>query len=183
MNVIFSVLFLVCTCYFLIFSPQSFLSVLSVGAEKAVTLSISLLAIYAVWLGFMQLLEECKLTDGLAKILKPLIKRLFKTNDEESIKYLSMNLSSNALGVSGAATPFGIKAAKSLEGGTHVRFSHSMLFVINATSVQLLPTTVLTLMSSYGAKNAYSIILPSLICTTFTTALGILLVMLFLKRR
>jgi spore maturation protein A len=86
------------------------------------------------------------------------------------------------LGLSGVATPFGIKAANSLKGATHARVSASMLLVVNATSIQLLPTTAMALLISYGASDPASVLLPSLLSSAFTTALGVVLVKLFIRK-
>lgn len=186
MNIIFPVLFLLCTIYFLLFQPQNFLPTLLGGAQKAATLSLSLLTVYTVWLGTLQLLEESKLTPKIAKLFRPIVKRLFQTDDEEGTRYLCMNLTANMLGISGAATPFGIKAASRLEQAQTAKsaqFAHSMLLVVNATSLQLLPTTALSLLLAHGAQNAYSVVLPSLLATAFSTALGIALTFLFIPRK
>lgn len=183
MNVIFPVLFLLGAGYFLIFQPQELLPVLLGGAQKAATLSLSLLAVYAVWLGFLQLLEECRLTEKLSKFLQPLVKFLFQTQDKQMVNDLSMNLTANMLGVSGAATPYGIRAATGLMQAPDPHFSQSMLLVVNSTSLQLLPTTALSLLLSHGAQNAYSVVLPSLLATAFSTALGVALTFLFLYRK
>jgi spore maturation protein A len=166
--------------YFLLFSPDSFLSAMLGGAQKAATLSLSLVAVYAVWMGFGALIEACGGNRSLAKKLDPVVKKLFSVSDEKTAEYITVNLSANMLGLSGVATPFGIKAANSLKGATHARVSASMFLVVNATSIQLLPTTAIALLVSFQAKNAASIILPSFLSSAFTTILGIALVKLFI---
>lgn len=182
MNSVFFILFFLSTGWFLIFSPDAFLPTLLSGAQKAASLCVFLLAVYSVWMGFMKTAEESGLHRGVAKLLRPAVKKLFLTEDEKAIGYLSMNLAANLLGVSGAATPYGIKGAKALEGGTHARVSHAMLLVINAAGIELIPTTVLSLLTAYHAQNPYSILLPTLISSVFTTGMGILLVRLFIKK-
>lgn len=151
------------------------------AAQKAATLSIALLASYCVWMGFMQVLTDCRLTQKLSKGLKPLCKRLFKTEDKEAAESLSMNLSSNLLGLSGVATPYGMRAAELLEKGKNSAYSHAMLFVIAATSVQLLPNTVISLLTLYGSADPYSIILPTFLASVISTAAGVALVKLLVR--
>ena len=182
MNGIFLVLFLLCAGYFLLFAPESFLPVLLSGATRAGTVCLSLVAVYCVWMGLMQVMEACGLNRLLSRGLRPAVKGLFDTDDEGAVECLSMNLSANMLGLSGAATPFGIRAAERLDGGKNIRYNQSMLFVLNATSVQILPTTVLGLLLSYGAADAYSIILPSLLSTAASTLLGVLGVKLLIRK-
>ncbi|MBR2974901.1 MAG: hypothetical protein IKC47_04070 [Clostridia bacterium] len=92
-------------------------------------------------------------------------------------EHLCLNLSANLLGISNAATPSAINAITLMEGD-NVKLSRkgAMLFVINATSIQLFPTTVVGLRASYGSAAPTDVALPTLLCTLATTFLGILLV-------
>ncbi len=182
MNGIFLVIFLLCAGYFLIFNPEGFLSALLSGGQKAATLCLSLTVIYCVWMGLLEVMQESGLNAKISRLLRPLVKKIFQTQDEEAVEYISLNLSANMLGISGAATPFGIRAAERLTGMPSCNYNHGMLFVLNATSVQILPTTVVALFLSYGASNAYSIILPSLLATAVSTIVGVTLVKILLRR-
>lgn len=171
MNAIFAAVFLLSAAAFLLFSPDGFLPALLSGAEKAALLSLSLLAAYCVWLGFFKVLERSGLGDKLARLFTPVAKKLFRTDDSEAVFLASGNLSANLLGLPGAPTPLGIRATEQfLRKGN--RFGADMLFVLNATSLQLLPTTVLALRSAAGSLSPADILLPTLLCTLFTTLLG-----------
>lgn len=109
-----------------------------------------------------------------AKALTPLTKKIFKTSNPAALESLAMNMSCNLLGIGGAATPYAVKAIAELEKDKN-DWAQKLLFVINATSVQLLPTTVITLRASAGSASAFDIFLPSLICTSISTALAVAL--------
>lgn len=181
MNVLFLCLFLVCSIALLFLNPEGFLSALLDGTSKSATLCIALLASYTVWLGLMQVWEDSGVTRGVSKLIKPVAKRLFKTNDEEALACISMNLSANMLGIGGAATPYGIRAAHALDKTENAEFSSCMLFIVNATSVQLLPTAVIGIRVALGSGNPTDIVLPTLLATAFSTGVGILLAFLFLR--
>ena len=104
----------------------------------------------------------------MAKGLKPFIKRIFKSNNDAANENLAMNISCNLLGLGGAATPFAVKAIGELEKENN-GFAQKLLFVINATSIQILPTTVIALRASAGSVSPSDIFLPSLICTAIST--------------
>lgn len=182
MNIIFLCLFAASAVAFIILFPQNFLPTLLSAAQKAATLSLALLASYCVWMGFMQVLSDCGLTQKISKGLKPLCKKLFKTDDKGAVESLSMNISSNLLGLSGIATPYGMEAAKRLEKGKNAAYSQAMLFVLAATSLQILPNTVISLLSMYGSANPYSVILPTFLTSVLSTAIGIILVKLLVKK-
>lgn len=181
MNVIFMLIFIIASIILCFISPDKYLASLINGAEKSIALMVSLVAVYCVWLGFLKILENCGLSDKMAKFLKPIVKKLFKTEDNSACNYISLNLSANMLGLGGIATPLGIKAIERLETLPNKNYSQSMLFVINATSIQLLPMTVVALRLQYQSQSAYDIILPSLLCTILSSIIGIVLVKLFIK--
>lgn len=180
MNAIFTVIFILCNGVLLILSPENFLSALLDGASKSATLCLSLVASYAIWLGLMNVWQDSGVTNAASRLLKPLSKRLFKTDDEETLNAVSMNLSVNLLGVSGAATPYGIKAAQLLDKTDEAEYASSMLFVLNATSIQLIPTSVIGIRVALGSSAPLDILLPTLITTAFSTILGVVLTRLLI---
>lgn len=85
------------------------------------------------------------------------------------------------LGLGNAATPAGIDAIYLMDDKSGARQNMVMLTVIAATSLQLLPLTVLSLMTEYGSTAPSAIILPSIISTFSSTIIGVLLVAVFIK--
>jgi len=181
MNVIFICLFLACAVALCFINPENFLSALLDGTSKSATLCVALLASYAVWLGLMQVWEDSGVTRGISKLIRPVAKALFKTDDEEALSCISMNVSANMLGIGGAATPYGIRAAKALDKTKNAEFSSCMLFVVNATSVQLIPTSVIGIRAALGSGNPTDILIPTLLSTAVSTGVGIALTFLFLR--
>ena len=100
-----------------------------------------------------------------------------------------MNLSANMLGMGNACTPTGLKAMAGLDkqnNSVTASMAMIMLVVINASSIQLIPTTIIGLRQQYGSTTSSDIILPTLIATIISTVLGVLLVKLcnkIFKRR
>ncbi len=159
--------------------PEQSINAMMNAGSDAVTLSIKLLGIYAVWLGIISLVDACGLGEKLANLLEPLIDWLFGKTDSETKKYLAMNMSANILGMGNACTPTGIKAMQGLDkqnNSTTANVAMIMLIVINATSIQLIPTTILGLRAQYGSTTSSDIILPTLISTAVSTILGVMLV-------
>lgn len=180
MNVIFTVIFFVSLIVITVIAPDKLLSSLLGGAEKAATTALTLFCIYAVWMGLSRLAEKSGFSRLAAKGLKPLSVRLFKTKNEAALENIAMNLSCNLLGLGGAATPFAVKAIDELEKDKN-EFAQKLLFVINATSVQIIPSTVIALRTAAGSGAAFDIFLPSLICTAVSTVTAVLLYILCLK--
>lgn len=181
MNAIFLSLFLGATAILLFVNPPLFLPTVLDAAGDSATLCVALLASYAVWMGLMEVWKACGITKGISKLLHPLCKRLFRTDDEQTLQAVSANLSCNFLGLGGAATPYGIEGARLLDKSPNPEYASCMFFALNATSLQLLPTSVVGLRASLGSGAPADIVLPSLICTAFSTAVACLMVWLFLR--
>lgn len=185
MNKIWIILFSISVISLCFFDPSKVLSGLLTASNRAVKLSLELLAIYAIWLGLFSILEQSGLSKKISKLLSPIINKIFGKNNlsDESKRYVSMNISANLLGMSGAATPLGIKAIESMQkdnpNKTTVSFPMIMLVVISCSSVQFLPTSIIGMLESAGSANPTGIILPSIICSILSTLIAIFLVYIF----
>lgn len=174
MNVIFTVIFFASMLIIAVTAPDKLLSSLMGGAERSAKMALTLFCIYAVWMGLSRLAEKSGFSKGAARALKPLSRRIFKTDNPAALENLAMNLSCNLLGIGGAATPFAVKAIGELEKDKN-DWAQKLLFVINATSIQIIPSTVIALRTGAGSGAAFDIFLPSLICTAVSTTLAVLL--------
>jgi spore maturation protein A len=183
MNALFFAVFTICTLSLLYLSPENFLPAMLDGAGKAATLCVSLIATYAVWMGLMRLWEDSGAARGVSRCIKPLLKRLLKTEDEDALSAVSMNVSVNLLGISGAATPYGIKAAGLLDKTDNAEYSSAMFFILNATSLQILPSSLVAVRVAMQSSNPTDIILPTFIATVFSTVLGVLLTKFAYRKR
>ena len=175
MNVLFTVIFLFSNVFLLIYNPENFLPALLDGSSRAATLCLALVSSYALWLGLMQLWQDSGLSQKISKLLRPIARRIFKTDDSQTLETVCMNLSVNLLGISGAATPYGIQAARLLSESEHADYASSMFFVLNATSLQLIPTSVIGIRASLRSLSPADILLPTLLTTCFSTLFAALL--------
>lgn len=182
MNKIWFIMVVLSLCVLVYSNPAGVLDTMLEASGEALKLSIELCAIYAVWLGILELVEVSGLGEKLAKLLRPLIKRIFKINDAQAERMIALNISANMLGLGNASTPLGIAALKRLDDGSGIA-THAiiMLIVLNSTSIQILPSTVIGIRAAAGSTSPADIILPTLISTICTCILGILLVKLFGK--
>lgn len=172
---------LVMTC---LSAPGSIISTMMNAAKMGVTMSIEFIGIYAVWLGIMQVLDDCKLSHKLSKVLSRPIRKIFGQTDPETEKNICLNIASNIIGIGSAATPYGVKAMKGLDYGSETATrAMIMLVVINSTGIQILPTTVIGLRAMAGSVSPSCILWPTIVATFIPTILGIILVMLFYRKR
>lgn len=176
MNAAFLIISVISLVMMTIHSPESAFSSMINGVSGAISLSIKLVAIYAVWLSVLEMMNKTGIDKKLSKLLKPLIKKIFKKESEEAYDWICINVSANMLGMGGVATPAGIKAMERMQDGSE-KTTHNMvmLFVINATSIQLIPATVIAMRASANSQNAADIILPTLISSGIATLLGMII--------
>lgn len=183
MNVLFLAVFLLSSALVAVRDPSAFLPALLGGAENAVGLCVTLAAVYAVWLGILKVAEDAGALSGMARGLKPLTKKLFRTRDEESLGQIAVNLSANLLGMGGAATPAGVSAMNLLGRSERAEYSRAMLFVVNCAGLQLFPSTVVSLRAGAGAASAYDVVLPIFLSSLAALLIGAALVALVYGRR
>lgn len=181
MNILFSVIFILCAALLLFYSPQAFLPALLDGAGKAASLCVSLIANYAVWMGLMRVWEDSGLSRSFSKLLTPLAKTILQTDDENALRAACMNFSVNMLGISGAATPYGVQTANLLDKTPNAEYASAMFFVLNATSLQLFPASIIGVRVALNSVSPADVVIPITLTSLLCTLLGVTLTALFLR--
>ncbi len=182
MNIIFGIILVLSTILLIFVNPDGVMAAMLAGGEKALSLTLRMVVVYAVWLGVFELLERTNISNKFAKMLKPMNRFLFGKVPDKANDFISLNISANVLGMSGATTPMGIKAVQELEKYKGTEYAITMFFVINATSVQLIPSSILALRTSMQSASPADIILPTALATLVSTIVGVLLVKIFVKK-
>jgi len=149
------------------------------GANAAVTLALTLLAVMALWLGLMRLAEKAGLVNRLGLALKPIMVWLFPEvpPNHPAMGAIVMNMVANILGLNNAATPLGLRAMNELEKlnqrpGTATN-AMCMLLAINTSSITLIPVSVIALLAAAHSKDPTIIIGTSLAATIIAHAAAI----------
>lgn len=158
------------------------------STKDSLDMIIKIFPVMALWLGLMNIAKHSGLLDKLSKKISPILRFLFPEipKNHESLNYISSNIIANMFGLGNAATPFGLKAMKSLQELNKKKdtATRSMItfLVINTSGVTIIPTTIISLRMMYGSTNPTSIVLPCILATTLATISGILIDR-FLARR
>ena len=157
------------------------------ACNTAVKISFSLIGIMAFWLGIMRIAEKSDLVQILSKLLNPIAKILFKDVKKDSpvVGDITMSVTANALGLTNAATPIGLKVMKELQEDNKNKDtatdSMCMFLGMNTAGFQIIPATVIAVLVGVGAKNPSEIILPTLIVTTISFLVAIITALIFRK--
>lgn len=151
------------------------------SAKDSLDIFLNIFPTLVLWVGVMNIVSESGLLIKISNFMYPLFKHIFPNikKGDEALSYISSALTANFLGMSNAATPFSIKAMKSLqEINTNKECaSRSMItfLLINSTGFVLVPTTVISLRMMYKSINPTKIILPTLLTTFLSTIIAIIL--------
>lgn len=157
------------------------------ATETAVKIALSLIGIMAFWLGMMRIAQKAGLVQVISKLLKPIAKILFKDvkGDSPAIGNIAMSISANALGLTNAATPIGLKVMEELQEENQNKDTASdamcMFLGMNTAGFQIIPATVIAVLVGLGANNPSEIILPTLIVTMLAFLTAIFTALIFRK--
>ena len=157
------------------------------SCNTAVEIALSLIGIMAFWLGIMRIAEKSGLVQLISKLLYPITRFLFKDikKDSPATGDITMSIAANALGLTNAATPIGLKVMKELQEDNpnkdKATDSMCMFLGMNTAGFQIIPATVIAILVGVGAKNPTEIILPTLIVTTLSFIIAIVAAIILRK--
>lgn len=148
------------------------------GAENAIQIALTLAGPMCLWCGVGELMRRCGLREKLARVLRPVLGRLFPQlkTDRDGFSALGANVTANLLGLGNAATPMGIEACKAMSDGSGTATDEQCrLVVMNTASIQLLPTTVAAVRGSLGCGSPLDILPAVWLTSLCSVAVGLLL--------
>ena len=171
------------------------------SAREAVSLCITMAGVMALWMGLMEIAQESGMIAKMTKGIRPFLKFMFPRlpEDHPAGEYITTNLIANVLGLGWACTPAGLKAMEQLaelekqragqgtekgrQGSEDRRYgaeataaSNEMctFLILNISSLQLIPVSMIAYRSQYGSANPAVIIAPALVATLFSTIIAII---------
>lgn len=162
---------------------------IAINAQTGFNVALNLIGPMAFWLGVVKIAEQSGLVDLLVYSLRPLVRRAFPEipQDHPAMGSMLLSISSNMLGLNNAATPMAIRAMQALQklNTNPLQASNAMcLFMcVNASSVQILPVTAITLLSNYGNASPMRIVITSLIATSVSTLVSVIACLSMQRRK
>ena len=148
------------------------------GARSAIELSLAMAGVLCLWSGVMEIMNACGLSAGLARLFRPVLRRLLPNacKDPETLAAVSANVSANLLGLGNAATPLGIRAARRMAKGCGGVASDELcrLVVLNTASIQLIPATIASVRSAAGCGTPFDILPAVWLASVLSVTAGLL---------
>lgn len=157
------------------------------STSTAVELSITMLGTMCLWSGVMEIASNTSIMDKILKMLRPILNKLFPKvkRDSKEYKEMCMNIVANLLGLGNAATPLGLKAMKTLQENNEdkktLTDTMAMFIVLNTASLQIIPTTVISIRASLNSTDPTQIIVPVWIATISAAIVGVTAIKIFAK--
>ena len=154
-------------------------------AKTAFEISLGLTGVLSLWMGIMKLGEKGGLVNALARLLSPVLCRIFPDipKGHPAMGTMFMNFSANMLGLDNAATPMGLKAMQELQELNPKKDTASnpmiMFLVLNTSGLTLIPVSVLLYRAEMGAANPTDVFIPILLATTVATLVGLLVTSIY----
>lgn len=157
------------------------------SANTGVTISIGLIGIMSLFLGFMNVGERAGAINFLSRIVGPFFRHLFPglPKNHPAMGHMMMNFSANLLGLDNAATPFGLKAMQSLQETNPDKETASdaqiMFMVLHASGLTLIPVSIIAQRVILKSNDPTSIFIPCLIATFVATMVAMSVVAIWQK--
>lgn len=154
------------------------------SAKTAVEISIGLVGVMALWLGIMKIAERAGLIALFARIVAPIARLIFPDvpPDHPAMGSMLLNIAANMLGLSNAATPFGIKAMEELQTLNEEKETATnamvMFMAINTSGIQIVPATAMAVLVTAGSTQPTAIISSTILATTIGTVAAIIAALL-----
>ena len=149
-------------------------------SQNAVELVFRLAGTICFWSGIMKIAEKSKICDKIAVLISPFINMIFDTSDlsKNARLYITMNITSNLLGLGNASTPLALLAMKEMDKcnkNKQYASNNMIIFVVlNTASIQIIPTTVGAIRANYGSDSPFIIIPAVIICSLCSVTVGLI---------
>ncbi len=156
-------------------------------AQTSVNIAFGLIGIMAMWLGILKIAEDSGVDKIIAKIIRPVSKFLFPDipADHPAMTAMLLNLSANWLGLSNAATPFGLKAMDELQKLNENKevASNSMVtfLALNTAAITFIPATIIGVRISLGSASPQAIIFTTIVAGSCATTVAVIASKVFQK--
>lgn len=181
MSIIWSIMIIISIVFtFLNGSADTLIEHITKASSSSIENVITLAGMLCFWTGVFNILKHTPLIEKLANFVKPITSKLFKKDeiDDEIMQDVALNVTSNAIGVGNASTVFGINATKKMQAKNKNKEkpndTMTAFILLNTASIQLIPTTMISLRALHGSKNPGEIILSVWIVTVASLVAGLI---------
>lgn len=156
------------------------INTVTTGAMNSVENIFTFMGMLCFWSGIFSILKHTNLIAILSKVIFPITKKLFRDDevDKEILESIALNVTADALGAGTAATVYSVDAIEKMQKKNkkkdELNDSMGMFILLNTASIQIIPTTMISLRAAYGSENPLAIVIPVWIVTIFALGIGLI---------
>lgn len=166
------------TISFFLGSTGGVLEIITKASMNSVETLLTITGMTCFWTGMFNIFSKTKCIKAVSKLLNPIINKIFGgTLSQKELEYVSLNITSNVIGVGNAATVYGVKAMEEMQKNNlnkkEASYNMCLFAVINTASVQLIPTSIISYRLLYASANPNMIIIPNLVISLASLSVGI----------
>lgn len=159
-------------------STDGVIGIITKSSMSSIETLLTIAGMTCFWSGMFNIFSKTKCVKIVSKILNPVINKIFgNTLSAKELENVSLNITSNVIGVGNAATVYGVKAMEEMQKNNkdkNIATRNMSLFaVINTASVQLIPTTIISYRILYNSVNPNMVIIPNIVISFASLAVGI----------
>lgn len=163
---------------FFVGSTNGVLGIITKSSMNSVETLLTIIGMTCFWSGMFNIFSKTKCIKVVSRLLNPIINKIFGgTLSQKELEYVSLNITSNVIGVGNAATVYGVKAMEEMQKNNlnkrKASYNMSLFAVINTASVQLIPTSIISYRILYASANPNMIIIPNLVISLASLLVGI----------
>ncbi len=181
MSIIFSFIFIICVIFSCVFlSPNIVLESITNSAKGAIENICIIASMLIFWSGIFNIMSNTKLLSKISKKLYSVFSFLFKKDEvsDKAKEYISLNLASNIMGVGNAATVNSLNGIEELQKSNKdkkkLNKSMATFILLNTSSLQIIPTSMISLRVLYGSQNPSAIIIPVIIVSVISLSVALI---------
>lgn len=188
MSIIWSVIIIISLIYGMFFgSSENLMEIITNASMSSIENIITLTGMLCFWSGIFNILKNTKIITKLSKVIKPITSKLFKKEEitDEIMEDVALNVTSNAIGVGNAATAFSVSAISKMQkinkNKEKPNDSMTAFILLNTASIQIIPTSIISLRILYKSVAPTEILIPVWIVTITGLFVGIVAIKILNK--
>lgn len=173
---------------FIIGTTDGVVGIITRSSMSSIETILTIAGMTCFWSGMFNIFSKTRCIKVVSKLLNPVISKIFgNTLSEKELENVSLNITSNVIGVGNAATVYGVKAMEEMQKNNGNKkepsYKMSLFAVINTASVQLIPTSIISYRILYNSNNPNMIIIPNVIISFVSLLAGVVTYKLIERRK
>ncbi len=163
---------------FFIGTTDGVVGIITRSSMSSVETILTIAGMTCFWSGMFNIFSKTRCIKIVSKIINPVINKMFgDTLCSKELENISLNITSNIIGVGNAATVYGVKAMEEMQKNNENKkepsYNMSLFAVINTASVQLIPTSIISYRILYNSDNPNMIVIPNIVISFVSLLVGV----------